>query len=419
MENFAQNVVTNFKEWEHMGKFCKKCGKELREGAAFCPACGYPVKGKSTRTKKSRLRPVYIAVGIVIAIVMIVAALGFCHYRREKLYKETVAIGDSYMKKAQYDKAEEAYQKAEKIKETDPMLYVKLGDLYLQQWSGSPAEWYRKALELDPGLIEAYKGLARLYWEFTDKKEFRNIVEEAQGALEDESKEFFSYIEILYEDYMRYAEYYDVYESQSKNGGGMTYTGTYVQTYGFCFAKLIDFDGDGTEELVMVYTESEYDSPVRGGATSFFVDDYVLEVWNYNGGEAKQIFHGTPKSEYGGDRIVFLADGEKNYLKVGDETGELGCYIYQNGEFQRADDKNGDVKSYLLQGNELNGQVKEYRAWDEWRRTEKKIEYKKTAASHAIQLALRGVDEKIIETNIIGNYKYESEDKSIVVDFLK
>lgn len=72
---------------------CKKCGKELAEGASFCPKCGYPTNQDSGRTQYTEpTQPVYprediyepavpksnmdsVLIGILVALIVVVAVL--------------------------------------------------------------------------------------------------------------------------------------------------------------------------------------------------------------------------------------------------------------------------------------------------------------------------------------------------------
>ena len=216
---------------------------------------------------------------------------------------------------------------------------VILGDLYRCQEAGTDT-WYQRALSLEPGLKEAYEGLAGIYWESADMERFINIVEQGEKVAPNEK--LFPFVKKQYEDYMRYRTYEELIEKRNNAGSGYRNSQSYIQAYGFCFAKLVDFSGDGTDELVIGYTKTDYDTSTA--ELPSIIDDYVLEVWDYDKGEAEQIFSGTPVSEYGEERVVFLSDGESSFLKVCNESGEIGCYGMQDGEFQNTGEKSGDME---------------------------------------------------------------------------
>lgn len=84
----------------------------------------------------------------------------------------------------------------------------------------------------------------------------------------------------LYQDY-----YNKLMELQEQFGqASIVSSGEYESWLsGLCFAKLIDFNGDGTAELLLSYLDSvnEYGYP-----------EYVVEVWEHNGKEIEKVFEG-------------------------------------------------------------------------------------------------------------------------------
>lgn len=60
--------------------FCKNCGKELREGSAFCPACGAKTSAsqvedrKIEETKQSPKRGLLVAIGVFLLCACLVVA---------------------------------------------------------------------------------------------------------------------------------------------------------------------------------------------------------------------------------------------------------------------------------------------------------------------------------------------------------
>lgn len=365
--------------------FCKKCGKELKENAKYCSFCGCSVTKKNMRKKTICHRIVCGVIIILVIVGAIVGAVNLYHYRNNELYEEAMAKGDAYMKKADYYHADDAYL---------------------------------QALKLQPELKDPYKAVARAYWsDIKDKrneKKFKDIVEKAKNLFSKTEEETFTFVNAMYEDYIRYKAYSDILETQTKNGGGLIFTGSYAQTYGFCFAQLIDFDGDGVEELAIVYTKATYNTSADNASLPAVIDDYILEVWSSDGENANKVFTGIPFCEYGRYTVAFVEEGEQVLLKAGNEKGEMGYYELWNNVFQKVDVESSNMKSYLLQGNELSGDKDAPKAFDEWLRTEKKMSYKINAAAHAIDIALRDLKE-IPEGALIGNYKYESDSIAVYV----
>lgn len=303
---------------------------------------------------------------------------------QQEPYKETVKQGDSYMEKGEYSKAEDSYQ---------------------------------EALTLNPESKEAYIGLSALYWEQLDIENFINIVEKGKKALPEE-EEYFSFIEKLYEEYSRYKAYTDVFEEKKEQGSGADREPYYIRSYGFCFEKLLDFDQDDIEELVISYTKSPHGPAVPG--ESSYIDDYMVEIWSFQNGQAENLFVGEAIYGYEDADVCFVTEAGETFLIAGDGNGTIGYYCVQDGELQKESEKSGHMDVYCLQGYEIDRELNvswdgtwSY-AWDEMHRTENRIYYKLDATRYAIDRALNGKNNDSEEC-IIGNYLYEAADKSIYV----
>ena len=92
-----------------------------------------------------------------------------------------------------------------------------------------------------------------------------------------------SWIENYKTGYIYQAYYNKLMKLQGQYGAVSIIAGEYESwLLGLCFAKLIDFNSDGIEELILAYCSGlEYTWP-----------QYVLEVWEYNNGEIRQAFKG-------------------------------------------------------------------------------------------------------------------------------
>ena len=97
------------------------------------------------------------------------------------------------------------------------------------------------------------------------------------------------------------------------------------------FAQLIDFNGDGLQELVTVHSKTKVDE--FGKKTHVTTGDYILDVWGYNGTELVNLYSGSPQATNGG-YIFVMFDKE-----IGDDSGTV--YLSQFIS---------DGKAYLLTG---------------------------------------------------------------------
>ena len=117
------------------------------------------------------------------------------------------------------------------------------------------------------------------------------------------------------------------------------------QIGGVEFAQLVDFNGDGLQELVTVHSKTKADE--FGKKTHLTTGDYVLDVWGYNGTELVNLYSGSPQATNGG-YIFVMFDKE-----IGDDSGTV--YLSQFIS---------DGKAYLLTGKKKSKTVEKFFTYD-------------------------------------------------------
>lgn len=139
------------------------------------------------------------------------------------------------------------------------------------------------------------------------------------------------------------------------------------QISGVQFAQLVDFNGDGLEELVTVHSKTKAKSFNK--KTRLSNGDYVLDVWGYNGKKVVNLYSGSPEASNGGYVFVtfktMLGDtGNHVYLPqlVADDTAVLvgddaepKYFTYDGTEFKAAEgelhgDNFDDQSAFLIKG---------------------------------------------------------------------
>lgn len=114
---------------------------------------------------------------------------------------------------------------------------------------------------------------------------------------------------------------------------------------GVCFAKLLDFDNDGTKELVLVY---------QNGSEAISEIKYHVELWTFDGKNAKKIcssvswsgnnceyFGGFSIIKFNGNYLLFLSDGA------------VGNDVYYG---RKSNGTLGAVHSFHWKGDYMEGQ---------------------------------------------------------------
>lgn len=117
------------------------------------------------------------------------------------------------------------------------------------------------------------------------------------------------------------------------------------QIGGVEFAQLVDFNGDGLQELVTVHSKTKADE--FGKKTHLTTGDYILDVWGYNGTELVNLYSGSPQATNGGYIFVMF---EK---EIGDDSGTV--YLSQFIS---------DGKAYLLTGKKKSKTEEKFFTYD-------------------------------------------------------
>ena len=127
-------------------------------------------------------------------------------------------------------------------------------------------------------------------------------------------------------------------------GRSMSYLPTVLSSCGLCYAGLIDMDGDGLDELVLVTNQG----------TSY--NNFVAEIWCSSGGQLKQLYNGQILlgGDAGSESLVFSSlDGRKLFI-TGVSAAEDDFVAYgKRGDYLEA--AYNIVSDYSSDSHMMNG----------------------------------------------------------------
>lgn len=184
------------------------------------------------------------------------------------------------------------------------------------------------------------------------------------GVVEEETEETTeNTIKNQNEVYIKYAELCKKYinEYGYPKVVDTEYQGSYIK--GLSFAKLIDFNNDNIEELLLVYGSPWFD---KGG-------QYYVEIWGSINNELKKIYSGSPYTK--GDinnSIVINKNNNNYYICSGQEGTFYNKTFYGYNEENKFEEKikleytGPPDKNYIINGEEVSEKEMEktYSIWN-------------------------------------------------------
>ena len=113
---------------------CKKCGKEIKENIKFCPYCGSMIdvieadRGTNEKTKTGEKRKIIfiVIIGVLIVAMGCALVISLKEQKTKKQYMACLDNGNKYLKKMDYEKAEESFLKAIKVNPKQKEPYINL-----------------------------------------------------------------------------------------------------------------------------------------------------------------------------------------------------------------------------------------------------------------------------------------------------
>lgn len=173
------------------------------------------------------------------------------------------------------------------------------------------------------------------------------------------------------EEELKADAYYKIIESRNEKYGKAKVTTDKGETYieGLAIADLVDFDGDGNEELLLVFRKMLKESATNAyNGQRIIIEEptYCIEVYSWNGAVTKKVFSRDSVSNYLSDNSVNYIMLEKNdstssicinnysYKSERNYTASSRIYEYKDGSFDctfsAREENSYGYKNYYLDG---------------------------------------------------------------------
>ena len=119
------------------------------------------------------------------------------------------------------------------------------------------------------------------------------------------------------------------------------FDGIEIDADGLALAELIDFNGDGVDELLTVVCTADLTDDFR----TYLPEDYKIAVWAYEDGEVSQIYDGNAPYTNGGYYFVDL------YVYAAEEAGPVVIYAMDYSYDEDTDAATTESTYYVMNGN--------------------------------------------------------------------
>lgn len=245
--------------------------------------------------------------------------------------RKQLELGQKYLEELDYEQAAIAFEKAIAIDEKSVEAYLGLAGAYMALENADKAEQVlaQGAESTDDARIlevlekmkdtEEAKQQPELETENNAESDQDNSEEDAFSETDAATAMYQQY----YDKLMELQDQYGVCEDITEEVEDDPWMENNRYLKGLCFAKLIDFNADGTEEMLLAYNAGK-------DPDSLFAQNYVVEVWAWQGTSIEKVYTGKPVGniDHGIDIYINLYEGNY-YLYNGVEEYDEETFTYQ------------------------------------------------------------------------------------------
>ena len=230
----------------------------------------------------------YLASCIIIIMIAIAVSLVFVfNHTSTKEYSNKLEEAQKYVEEMNYKKAEAVYLEAIKIDSRKTEAYLKLADIYLKQ------------NKIDKFINILEKGIKNV------EKDDRKKLEKKLSSIDEQIKANSMYAKMFKTYLKKYGTISEKYID--KNSYAM-----YLE--GLCYSKMLDFNNDGLEELLLVY----YDQSDK---------EYHYDIYGFNENKIKHLESSKKRFKNIKNNVVNTEHADELY---GYDGGTKCLEIYQH-----------------------------------------------------------------------------------------
>lgn len=411
--------------------------------------------GNDVKNRKRRMIIILIVIAAAAAVVVIAFAMfKFSEKKQQEEWQDQYDLGEQALLDEDYEQAVVNFTEAIEIDPEEPDAYMGRAKAYIG--TGETEENMTAAIadcetviDLDQTYIDAYIYESDIYADSGNFESAIDILEKGKKA-NPEDEEIPKKIDEI-EDRQekkeaadRYQAYYDklmelqeMYGKAALKALGNKNTDDIIMYYwtGMFFAKLLDFDGDGEEELITAVYDPDENSDFYEN-WGYDYDGYLISVWAYEDDAVQEVYQQDEMYAFssGADDsgCIIVEREEIWYMVTGYVSGDADlddCYYSYDAEnmtfsiekrFEldwiddyysfRIDGEDAEEEEFYeeisIWNEELSEELKYYFLWDEW------------ADDEWVDETVGDVSEELEETleTLMSFLGIEAEDEDLITD---
>lgn len=358
--------------------YCGNCGKEIEDNGSFCPECGMQIKAVQSKSSKENLIRRRGKKKVVILFVLFICILAGAYVLvkvvKDKQYKNSMDMGEQYLKEHQYEEAINSFEEAIKYSDMEVEPYWNKAKTYTEMGDADQAgQAYGQVIDIlinkavhegeIPKDTEEICKEVMAFWGNLDTMqkeeklvEIESMLSKINPYIDDSVREELYLEKVIYEhNGMTSDQIKGTYVSETKKSYGHASVGATQYAIGescktgVVFYEKGDFDSDGKKDMVIVYSDIDEDGTLGLTASFYSFDQNKYHDYGYSLTDIKSAnFHFFVNNNYfvmveqadessgfyGAVYYPVLNKMEEHQKSTDNHFNEQICVINLGGEFK-------------------------------------------------------------------------------------